>query len=150
MLAYPLVSLFKSCLGSHVDETSWCTLSDISRRCRLTVKFPLLWLLQSFCLLSTTNLRLRCRSCVVDVLFGTRQHTISCSLHFDGLCFSAIVSVAKRSLFGEELESHLLVGRWVKYLEGSYGLCCFRTVVAVVSARCPVPSMFALLFSRSC
>lgn len=144
-----MFSLLSSCFDSHVCYFMGID-SDISRRYSLTAKFPLFWLLQSFCLLSTMNLSLGCRSCIVDVLFGTRHRMISCSLHFDGLWFSVIVSVAKRSLFGEELELHLPVGRWVKYLEHNYGLCWFRTVVVVVSARFPVPSMFTLLFSRSC
>ena len=128
------VILFRSCLGSHIDEISWDSMifleDTISQQASCSS------VIYNLSVPSSTIIPepylLRCRSCVVHVPVGAGYHTISTSLYIASLYFSMLVSLCcKEKFLWQGMRNTLVCRHMDKYLEYNFRLCNFIKVEIV-------------------
>lgn len=94
---------------------------NLSSRRQSHSRFPGLLALGIF--LPWCSLSIMCMNWVVGVSVGTRYPMISCSLHFDQLWFSAMLSMCCKGKF---LWFGMRATLTCEYLECTWELCCFN------------------------
>ena len=97
MLGYQQVlTLCKSCLGSYIIEASW-----VQFHCQLYKTLHAAdVLVPSFLGLPHApqhTMILVCRDCIMNLSFEIGRSTVSCSMHFDKLYISVILSASKEA-----------------------------------------------------